>query len=60
MADQDEASLAAVRDDLETVLDRLDQLGLHQAGAHVSMAVHCLRRMSNPCLSTGTAEDLVG
>jgi hypothetical protein len=24
------------------------------------MAVHCLRRMSNPCLSTGTAEDLVG
>ncbi|HEX8443957.1 MAG TPA: hypothetical protein VF631_09960 [Allosphingosinicella sp.] len=56
MADQDEASLAAVRDDLVTILGRLDELGLHQAGAHVSMAVHGPWQMPTHSLPAGRAE----
>lgn len=31
-----------VRSDLLYLLDRLDDLGLFQAGAHLSMSIHCL------------------
>lgn len=39
---RDEAEVAVLRSELQAILTRLDQLALHQAGAHVSMAVHCL------------------
>lgn len=37
-----EAEVAVLLSELQPILTRLDQLALHQAGAHVSVAVHCL------------------
>jgi hypothetical protein len=39
-ADQD--SIVEVKRKLETILHRLDELGLSQAGAYLSMAIDCV------------------
>jgi len=42
MTATDDRAVRDVRLELTRLLARLDQLDLHQAGAHLSMAVHCL------------------
>ncbi len=41
--------IAAVRSDLLTILERLDELELSQAGAYVAMAINCLEPGSFDC-----------
>jgi hypothetical protein len=40
----DPAELAEVREQLAAVLEGLDKLALFQAGAHVAMAIECVKR----------------
>ena len=44
----DAAAVAELRAALLDLLDRLDRLGLSQAGAHLDMAIHCLEP-EQPC-----------
>jgi len=52
MALHDDEAVEAVRSELLTILERLDELGLSQAGAHLSMAIHCLEPGSFDCPKT--------
>ena len=40
----EQADIASLYREGETLLDRLDDAGLHQAAAHVSMALDAMRR----------------
>ena len=46
---EDQVTVAAIRSELLDVLERLDELGLSLAGAHLSMAIHCLRPDAFDC-----------
>ena len=49
MDHQDDQIVQAIRSELLDVLERLDTLGLAMAGAHLSMAIHCLEPGSFDC-----------
>lgn len=52
----DDHRVKAVRSELLDILERLDELELHQAGAHLSMAIHCLEPGSFDCPAPPLAE----
>lgn len=45
----DDPAVKAIRSELLNLLEQLDELGLDQAGAHLSMAIHCLAPGSFDC-----------
>lgn len=49
MALHKDANVDEVRSELLDILERLDQLDLYQAGAHLTMAIHCLQPGSFDC-----------
>jgi hypothetical protein len=51
-----EAIVAELRSDMLGLLERLDQMGLPRAGAHLAMAISCLDPESTDCdLPNGSA-----
>jgi len=53
MAPDDHERVEALRSDMLDLLERLDALALHLAGAHLSMAISCLEPGSFDCLAAG-------
>ena len=53
---RDDPRVEAIRSNLLELLERLDGLDLHQAGAHLSMAIHCLEPGSFDCPAPPVAE----
>jgi hypothetical protein len=49
MLAEDDPRLTEVRSALLDLLERLDALGLSQAGAHLSIAINCLRPGDADC-----------
>jgi hypothetical protein len=49
MRARDNPNVKAIRSDLLDLLERLDELDLHLAAAHLSMAIHCLEPGSFDC-----------
>jgi hypothetical protein len=42
MMESRDAAMQALRSELLNIMARVDDLGLHQAGAHLFMAIHAL------------------
>lgn len=57
MALGDNEAVEAIKSDLLDILDRMDELGLGLAGAHLSMAIHCLEPDSFDCAQPAPPED---
>jgi hypothetical protein len=49
MDPEEQVAVAEIRSGLLDALERLDELGLSMAGAHLSMAIHCLHPQSFDC-----------
>jgi len=49
MAPRGDEAVRAIRSQLLAILERMDELELDMAGAHLSMAIHCLEPGSLDC-----------